>query len=103
MQSCISCERDLIGQVPQSRILLWFIAEEALELVSKKDKKKLQELLQVHVQHIHRNGGTLGHRGLLANQAQTVPGFSASTGSDYDRKMISIIRMNIGRQVETLW
>ena len=46
-------------QAHQSRLLAWLIAEEEVEPVRKKDKKKIQQLLKVHHQNIQCNGGTL--------------------------------------------
>ncbi len=51
------------------------IAEQKLEPVRKKYKKKVKQLLEVHDQHIDRNGRTLGRKELLTDQTQSITPF----------------------------
>ncbi len=51
-----SCGPELSTQTQESRPLAWLIAEEKVEPGRKKNKKKLQQLLEVYHQNIQCNG-----------------------------------------------
>ena len=51
------------------------IAKHKLYPARKKEQKKLQQLLEVHHQDIHRNGRVLRLRELLSDQAEAKPTF----------------------------
>ncbi len=55
--------------------LLCFVVDQKLVPVRKKYKKKLKQLLEVHDQHIDRNGRTLSRKEHLTNQTQSITPF----------------------------
>jgi hypothetical protein len=55
--------------------LLCLVVDQKLEPVRKKYKEKFKQLLEVHDQHIDRNGRTLSRKELLTNQTQSITPF----------------------------
>lgn len=70
---------------------------------SKQDKKKLQQLLQVHDQHCHGNGGSLGHRKFLADEPQAEPTFPLAEYTFYGIALTLVISKLPLRFCDEFW